>query len=305
MSPQKRLALRLSGRQSEEPVLKLRYRLEFVLYRLFGGLIRFLPIEAASSMTGALFRWFAPLSKRHQRVLNQLNLAYPHMSAAEHAAIAQQSWETMGRVLAESFRLEEILKSDRVVVEDHTAVQARLAQCHGFIACTAHQGNWEIAVVPLTKMGIRTAGIYRRLKNPLVDAMVRQQRAILYPDGLFQKQHSTALAATKYVKAGGALSVMADLREHRGVKVPFFGHPAPSNPFPAMMAVSLNKPIFIAHVMREHGVRFKIKVTEIEVARSGNRDADILETTTRIQAALENNIRERPSEWMWSLGRWM
>lgn len=264
-----------------------------------------MPIEAASAMTGGLFRWFAPLSKRHQRVLNQLKLAYPLMSAAEHAAIARQSWETMGRVLAESFRLEEILHSDRVVVEDLTAVQARLSQCQGFIACTAHQGNWEIAVAPLTKMGIKTAGIYQRLKNPFVDDMVRQQRAMLYPDGLFRKQHSTALAATKYVKAGGALSVMADLREHRGVKVPFFGHPAPSNPFPAMIAVSLNKPIFIAHVMREPGVRFKIKVSEIEVAKSGDRDADILETTARIQAALEMNIRERPNEWMWSLGRWI
>jgi KDO2-lipid IV(A) lauroyltransferase len=283
----------------------LRYRLEFVLYRLFGWLIRLMPMEAASAMTGALFRWFAPLSNRHQRVMNQLSLAYPHMSAEEHVSIAIQSWETMGRVLAESFRLEEILNSDRVIVEDLDTVQARLAQCQGFIACTAHQGNWEIAVVPLTKMGIKTAGIYQRLKNPFVDAMVRQQRAMLYPDGLFQKQHSTALAATKYVKAGGALSVMADLREHRGVKVPFFGQPAPSNPFPAMIAVSLNKPIFIAHVMREKGVRFKIRVSEIEVMRSGDRDADILETTTRIQAALEQNIRERPHEWMWSIGRWM
>ena len=305
MAPPKRLNQRLRSRQCDEPVLQLRYRLEFVLYRLFGGLIRLMPIETASAMTGALVRWFAPLSKRHQRVLNQLKLAYPDMSDKEHATIAQKSWETMGRVLAESFRLEEILKSDRVVVEDLAALKARLAQCHGFIACTAHQGNWEVAVIPLTKMGIRTAGIYQRLKNPFVDAMVRQQRSMLYPDGLFQKQHSTALVATKYVKAGGALSVMADLRELRGVKVPFFGQPAPSNPFPAMMAVSLNKPIFIAHVMREHGVRFKIKVTEIEVARSGDRDADILETTTRIQAALENNIRVRPSEWMWSLGRWV
>ena len=118
-------------------------------------------------------------------------------------------------------------------------------------------------------------------------------------------QLSTGLAASKYVKKGGALSVMADLRERRGPKVPFFGHLAPSNPFPAMLAVTLNKPVFIAHVQREAGVRFKIRVDEIQVAQSGDREADILETTARIQLALENNIRSRPGEWMWSLGRWI
>jgi KDO2-lipid IV(A) lauroyltransferase len=283
----------------------LRYRLEYALYQLFAVLTRLLPIEVASAMTGALFRSFAPLSMRHQRVMEQLKLAYPEKTADERASIAQQSWDTMGRVFAESFRLEEILKSDRVTVEDFATVHARVAQCHGFVACTAHQGNWEIGVISLAKMGIKTAGIYRRLKNPFVDSVVREQRSLLYPDGLFQKQHSTALTATKYVKGGGALSIMADLREWRGPKVPFFGHPAPSNSFPAMIAVTLNKPVFIAHVMREPGVRFKIAVSEIDVARSGDRDADILETTARIQAALEKNIRARPGEWMWSLGRWI
>ena len=283
----------------------MRYRLEYALYRLFAGLMHLLPLEAASAFTGALFRWFAPFSKRHQRVMEQLKLAYTNMSEQEHAMIAQQSWETMGRIFAESFRINDILNSDRVIVEDFDAVYARVASCNGFVACTAHQGNWEIAAISLAKMGIKTAGIYQRLKNPFVDDLLRSQRTVLYPDGLFQKQHSTALSATKYVKGGGALSIMADLRERRGPKVPFFGQPAPSNPFPAMIAVTLNKPVFIAHVMREPGVRFKIKVTEIDVARSGDRDADILETTARIQAALETNIRTRPGEWMWSLGRWI
>ena len=283
----------------------MRYRLEYALYRLFAGLMHLLPLEVASAFTGAIFRWLAPLSSRHQRVLEQLQLAYPEKSDQERDAIAQQSWETMGRVFAESFRLDDILHSDRVIVEDLEAVHHRVSQCNGFVACTAHQGNWEIAVISLAIMGIKTAGIYQRLKNPFVDGMVRKQRSILYPDGLFQKQHSTALSATKYVKAGGALSIMADLRERRGTKVPFFGHPAPSNPFPAIIAVTLNKPIFIAHVLREPGVRFKIKVSEVEVAQSGNRDADILETTARIQAALEKNIRARPGEWMWSIARWI
>ena len=282
----------------------LRYRIEYALYRLFAGLMHLLPIETASAVSGRLWRWLAPYSKRHRRVVRHLKIAYPEKSESERQEIAAASWDTMGRVFAESFRLNEILASDRVRLENFDTVQARLSACNGFVACSAHQGNWEIAVVPLTKMGIRTAGIYRRLKNPYVDEMVRQQRNALYPDGLFQKQHSTALTATRYLKNGGALSIMADLRERRGPSVPFFGHPAPSNAFPAMLAVTLDKPVFVAQVMREENVRFTIRLEEIDVVRTGDREADIIATTARIQAALERNIRARPGEWMWAHGRW-
>lgn len=282
----------------------MRYRLEYALYLIIAGGLRLLPIEWASAVSGRLWRWLAPLSKRHRRVISQLALAYPDKSDSERQEIAAQSWDTMGRVFAETMRLDEILTSDRVTVENFDEVRDRLNACRGFIACTAHQGNWEIAAVPLTQMGIRTAGIYRRLKNPLVDELVRRQRANLYQGGLFQKQNSTALAATRYLKNGGALSVMADLRERRGPKVPFFGRLAPTNVFPAMLAVSLQKPVFVAHVIREKNVRFIIRLQEIDVAQTGDRDADILTTTARIQAALEANIRSRPGEWMWAHGRW-
>ena len=97
---------------------------------------------------------------------------------------------------------------------------------------------------------------------------------------------------------------MADLRELRGPIVPFFGLPAASNPFPAMLAVTLNKPVFVAHIMREPNVRFRIHMEEIPVQQTGDREADIVATTATIQAALEKNIRARPGEWMWSHRRW-
>ena len=97
---------------------------------------------------------------------------------------------------------------------------------------------------------------------------------------------------------------MADLRELTGLKVPFFGRPAASNPFPAMLAVTLDKPVFVAHVMREPGVRFHIRLEEVTVSRTGQRENDILATTAAIQAIIEKNIRARPGEWMWSHRRW-
>ncbi len=283
----------------------MRYRLEYALFLLFGFLVRSLPLEVASSLSGALWRGLAPFSKRHRRALAHIKIGYPEASEAERGLIARDMWDTMGRVFAESFRLDEIAKSDRVTIEDEPQVRALLARSQGFVACAAHQGNWEVAAIGLAKLGYRTAGIYQPLKNPFVDAMARKMRAPLYLDGLLPKhEHRTAFTILRHVKSGGVLSVMADLRENRGVRVPFFGREAASTPFPALIAVSQDKPLYAAEVIREPGVRFRIRVREVEVARGGTRDADVLATTANLQAALEYFIRARPGQWMWGHRRW-
>ena len=282
----------------------MRYRLEYILFRAVAALALALPLETASAVSGKLWRWIAPLLKRHRRAIANLRAAFPEMTDAEREKIARNMWETLGRVFAESFRLEEIATSDRITIENEEEWRAMLAQTNGLIACGAHQGNWEIAVSGLLRMGYRAAGVYQRVKNPRVDEYARTLRAPLYPDGLFTKTPSTALTLLRYVKNGGALAIMADLRETKGVSVPFFGRPAPSTPFPALIAVTQNKALFAARVVREPGVRFRIRVLPVDVVRTGDRDADIAATTANLQAMFETYIRDYPDQWMWGHRRW-
>lgn len=282
----------------------MRYRLEYLLFLLFGLIMRALPVEAASSLMGALWRAIAPFSKRHRRALKHIAIAFPDLPEAERNRIAEEMSDTMGRIFAESYRLEEIALSDRVVLDNPDETEALLAGHSGFIVCAAHQGNWEVGVATLAPFGCKVAGVYQRLKNPYVDAAVRRLRDPLYQGGLLPKGKDAARAALRHVRNGGVLSVMADLREMRGVRVPFFGRPAPSTPFPAMLAVTLGKKLLLGEVIREPGVRFRVRIDEIEVARTGDRDADILATTANLQRKIESYVRARPGQWMWGHRRW-
>lgn len=284
--------------------LLLRYRLEYALFLLFGLVVRVLPLEAASAFVGALWRTAAPFSKRHRRALAHLKIAFPDSTEAERLALCNEMWTTMGRIFAESYRLKEIAFSDRVVLENPEAAETILSKESGFVVCAAHQGNWEIGVGVLAMLGFRTAGIYQRIKNPYVDAAARRLRAPLYPGGLLPKGNAAARAAMKHVRDGGVISIMADLRENRGVRVPFFGHDAASTPFPAMLAVTLGKKLVLGEVIREPGVRFRVRIDEVEVVRTGNRDADILATTANLQRKIEGYVRARPGQWMWGHRRW-
>ncbi len=283
-------------------LIDFKYRLEYGVVRAVAGLMSLLPLETASDLSGWIWRKIAPRLKRHQRALAHLAAAFPEMSAAERERLACDMWEGLGRTFAESFYLDEIAASDRVEISGLEGLRA--FEGRGMVICAAHQGNWEVATMGLMRFGKEPAGLYQRVKNTLVDAYLRDLRAPYYPAGLLAKAPETAMKLMRLLKRGGCLAMLADLRDHTGVKVPFFGKEAPSTPFPAMMARNLGIPLFAGRIVREPGVRFRLYVELVETPVTQDKDADILAATANLQAAFERSIREFPAQWMWAHQRW-
>ncbi len=282
----------------------LQYRIEFAVFCAAAALARALPLERASTLSGRIWRWIAPLSKRHARALQHLRLAFPEKSDGDRQAIALDMWETLGRIFGESFHLDEILDSDRIVFENLDELVADGRCAHGVVGCSAHLGNWEIAASLSGNFGSQALGIYQRVKNPLVDERIRSMRARLYPGGLLAKSQAAGIAAIRHVKSGGTLVMLADLRDRNGYPAPFFGRPAPSTTFPALVARTLNRPLLAVAVVREPGVRFRIRGEFVDVPRTDDRAADIERGTENLQRKLEDFVRANPSQWMWAHRRW-
>jgi len=283
-------------------LIDLKYWLEYGVVRAVAGVMGLLPLETASDLSGWIWRKVAPRLGRHDRALAHLAAAFPAMRATERERLAGDMWEVLGRTFAESFFLDEIFASERI---DASALEDLLAfEGQGMVICAAHQGNWEVATMGLLRLGKEPAGLYQRVKNPLVDAYLRDLRAPYYPAGLFAKEPNTAIKLMRLLKRGGCLAMLADLREHSGVKVPFFGQDAPSTPFPALMARNLGLPLIAGRIVREPGVRFRLSVERVETPVTADKEADILAATANLQAAFERSIREHPAQWMWAHQRW-
>jgi KDO2-lipid IV(A) lauroyltransferase len=283
--------------------IDLKYRLEYGVVRAVAWLMGRLPLETASALSGRVWRQVAPYLGRHDRALAHLATAFPDMSTAERQRLACDMWECLGRTFAETFYLAEIFASDRI--DASAALEAvRAHGGQGMVVSAAHQGNWEVATMGLMRLGIEPAGLYQRVKNPLVNEFLRNLRAPYYPAGLFAKEPTTALKLMRLLKRGGCLAMLADLREYMGLQVPFFGRNAPSTPFPAMMARNLGLPLFAGRIVREPGVRFRLSMERIDVPVTDDKDADILAATANLHAAFERSIREHPAQWMWAHQRW-
>lgn len=283
---------------------RLRYMIEYAALRFVGFVMRLLPMDTASGFMGWCWRMMAPRLRRHPRALAHLALAYPEKSAAERERIALAMWTNLGRVFAESFFVERLLASGRI--EDRVAplLETLKSSHRGIVFVSAHYGNWELAITPTMTAGIKAAGVYQRVKNDYVEALLMALRRERYPRGLFAKGTDIARRLMRVAREGGAVAMLADLRDRGGLPVPFFGRLAPSTNFPAALCRSTDAALVAARVIRVKGARFIIEAEVIQVPRTDDRDADIAETTRRIQSKFEGWIREYPDHWMWAHRRW-
>jgi Kdo2-lipid IVA lauroyltransferase/acyltransferase len=282
----------------------LRHTLEYAAFRLVGAIFASLPIETASGFSGMGWRLIAPHLKRHKRALDNLGAAFPEKTLDEREKIACDMWENLGRTFAEFFHLKELTDGDRVALDPSPQFASLRALAPSAVVCGMHMGNWEVVVLAALRSGFKPAGVYQKISNPLVDDYVRRAREPLYPGGLLEKSARTAVQLMRYAKGGGCAAFLADQRENRGLQVLFFGRPAPSTPFPALVAQTLDLPLYAFRVKREKGARFSIKTEPVALQRTGDRDADVATATAALQATYERFIREAPEQWMWAHRRW-
>ncbi len=283
--------------------LRLRYRIEYGIFRAVAGLIGALSFDRASRICGLSWRLIAPHLHRHERALQNLALAFPEKSAAERERIALAMWDNLGRTFAEFFHIPAIVAAHRLVNETPD-VYAEMPAQSATIVCGLHMGNWELSGAPLVEYGLNPASIYQNVSNPWVDRYVLRLRQTRFPGGIFPKGVQSVNSLLKTIGKGGCIGIVADLRDGGGILAPFFGRPAQSSPFPAMAARLRGASLYACRVKRIAGVNFTIQAEKIAVPESADKREDIRVATLALHAAFERMIRDAPEQWMWAHRRW-
>ena len=295
----------------------LQFRLEYALLRLITGAVRIVPLGFAVASSAWFWRRFAPYlsPKRQKRALANLTIAFPEKSESERRAIARDHWENLGRVMAETMRIDQIIADpSRITILNQQTFNRYANKLGPIVGASLHMGNWELAIWPLTLAGVEPAAVYRSVNNPYVDRYLRDQRKDLYPGGLFGRgrvegdhgeSQKTARAIMDYVRRGGRLGVVCDLYDKTGLPVPFFGKDAPTVTIPAMIARRTGARIWMSRCTRVGtDSRFEIELKELRVPRTANQAEDVKWATAEMTRQFEAWVRDNPSQWMWSNRRW-
>lgn len=284
----------------------LLWRAEALGFDLFTAVVRLLGVDAASAFGGWLGRTFGPLSGAHKVANRNLKLAFPDKDEAWRAAMLRAQWDGLGRTFAEFPLMDRILPSTgRVEVVNQERLFQIAADKVPVVFVSGHLSNWEVMPAAIVDSGVTCEMTYRAANNPYVDERIKQSR-FRYGVRLFApKGGDGARELLDAMKRGVSVALMNDQKFNNGVEAPFFGHPARTAPGPSRLALRFGTVLQPMSVQRVKGARFRAVVHEpIRLPETGDRTADIEAGVRRINAFMEERIRERPEEWFWVHRRW-
>ncbi|MCY3827696.1 MAG: hypothetical protein OXF89_01020 [Rhodospirillaceae bacterium] len=312
-------------------VLRLVQALEAAPVFLFLGLMRLVPPPAASAIGGFIGRTLGPLLPFSRRAKVNLKRIFPDMPAPRRRQVVRRMWDNLGRVAAESARIEALwdpalqealsetgierlmaaaragetvtLRGGRIEIRGAENFVRLLTHRGPALIFVPHMGNWEFLAVGAANFGAFTSVVFRRPNNPYVAWLVDRNRAGLFE--LLPKGYQGGVSAGRVMAEGGRLALLVDQKNNRGVALDFLGRPAMTGVTLARLALRFDAPVFGACCRRLGGRRFAIEIDDpITVERSGDDRADEARFMQRVNDRIAEWVRETPDQWLWLHRRW-
>lgn len=282
------------------------WRLEALAYDLFTTVARALPIDTVSDLGAWLLQRLGPLTSAHRVAEINLRIAFPDASDAEIARLLKEQWAHLGRWMMEFPVLDRIIKDPARVEIVNGERLAQIARDHEpVVFISGHFSSFELMPAAIIQAGVTCQITYRATNNPYVDDRIKKSR-YRYGVRLFApKGGDGARELLEALGRGESVALMNDQKFNGGVAAPLFGVTAHTAPGPSRLALRFDAVLQPISVQRKHKARFRLIVHEpIRLQKTGDRVADIEAGVRRVNAFIEDRVRERPAEWWWVHKRW-
>ncbi|MEW6335108.1 MAG: lysophospholipid acyltransferase family protein [Thermodesulfobacteriota bacterium] len=276
-----------------------------ILFACFQGI----PTPVRKAFFTGLFRLFYHISPR-QRLIAAYNLrrAFPDWNADEILRNVRGVYRNLGLVAAEFFDIPGLNASNIAGLIDTEGLEhcrQALSKGRGVLLFGAHFGNWELAAAAVSLLVKKAVVIYRPLDSALLDYLILRVRSA---SGNVPLPKDRAMRPMlRSLQRNEILGILIDQNAacHEGVFVDFFGHPACTTDGLALLALHTEAPVIPAYMARLPDGRYRLVVgPEVEIIRTGDREADVAANTQRVTKIIEETVRRYPDQWLWVHQRW-
>jgi lauroyl/myristoyl acyltransferase len=173
-----------------------------------------------------------------------------------------------------------------------------LKQGKGVILVSAHFGDAELVLQGLLHLGVRILALTEPLEPPALSRLVHKLRSgsghAYLPVTL-----SNVKAMLRHLKAGGMIALLCDRDiEGRSLRVPFCGVPASMPVGAVQLAMRTGAPLVPTFSHRRNGNRYDVFAEPpVELARTGDAQADLETNVRRLLQRFEPHLRRDPGQW--------
>ena len=281
----------------------------YIGYLAFRGVVFMFSLLPFSAMywlsNGVAWLMMNVIGYRKAVVYKQLRDSFPDKSSAEIDCIARASYLNLSDILLESikgFSMSEADFNERFIFKNPELVHNSTERGGDSMQMTAHYANWEWGVISVPLYLKRTiVGFYKPLSNPFIEKYGRKKRGQfgiqLVPIG------ETSTAFTRFADRPTAYFFISDQNTNsdKAHWVTFLNQDTACPYGGDKYARQYNLPTYYLDIQR-----IKRGYYEVTFEQFAN-DVPTLpeeEVTRRFMARLEQTIRAKPENWLWSHKRW-
>jgi KDO2-lipid IV(A) lauroyltransferase len=285
-----------------------------ILIAWLGRATSFVLFHAPAGVRRALgdflaFLWYDVFRIRRQVVLNNLAIAFPHMSPRERVRLGRRSLQCMGLNFVEYSFLPWLNRNNYQNIfrfENPELVERKLADGKGVLLMTLHLGHGDLACAAMSLRGWPVVMVSKFFKLKWLNDLWFGMRSRL--GTRFIPPRDSSYALLKALKSGAAVVIPLDqfTGPPIGVRTRFFGHETGTAAGLAVMAERSGAPVLAVYTYRDadgtHVLHFD---HEVEVPKNPGRDPEFAaRVTQQFNDDLEQFVRRHPEQWMWIHKRW-
>jgi KDO2-lipid IV(A) lauroyltransferase len=243
--------------------------------------------------------FYLVFASRRRVVRNNLAVCFPALSEQALSNLVRRHFAALGASLVERAMgwFGSVEKIRRVVaVEGENHLREALAAGHGVVLMTFHFTTIELFNPIIAELSPHLCGMYKRLKNPLMDRLVLRGRLRSF-DALFPKDDLRQMIG--HLRHNSTVWYAPDQSFARkgSALIPFFGEPAMTNTAISRIARSTGAtvlPLLCRRLDGDRGYEMRIH-PPLDRFPSEDGVADM----RRFVAVFEDYIRQCPEQYWW------
>jgi KDO2-lipid IV(A) lauroyltransferase len=260
---------------------------------------------------GAAFAFaaYALRPRLRRAAMFNLCLAFPDWTDARRKRTIRGMIRQIGWMAGEFSQFPKYTSKniERIVgVDGFENFDAARRRGKGVLFLTGHMSAWELAPFAQALYGYPLHFLVRPIANKRVDALINSYRCCSGNRPI--EKNRSARSILKVLGEGGTVGILSDHNTaiEEGVFVDFFGVPASTTSGLVRIALRTDAAVVPGFLswderLRKYRLRFE---PAVELSRTGNEDADIVENTARYTQVIEAEVRARPEQWLWIHKRW-
>ena len=244
-----------------------------------------------------------------KRVLDNLRASFPEKNEQWIISTGQRSFEQIAMLAMDVLFTPRLAKknnwSEYAILSNVERSKWLMQEKKGLIMLTAHYGNFEIIGYLMGLFGFDIYSIARPLDNKYISEYLYSVRE-RFGQQILDKKGATQ-HMDEILSRGATLCFIADQDAGRkGIFVDFFGRKASTYKSIGLIAITNNIPIVVGYSRRIGNLfKFEIKVNRIIMPHEwADKDNPLEWVTTEYTKAIEEFIREDPSQYWWLHRRW-